>query len=248
MSNSNETSIGDYPYQNNIRRPDQIGMNDNGSIPQLGRNINGLTEYVKLLVTGKSRASATGGPLGNKYFLSTGAKCKAVDTCTKDGTGKENCQETNRYIYINNIPSGNVPLISSGMGINFSEFRGLIPGAIEDLNVLNPAAIFRAFTDETYPKCQKITMEVIDNNNNRTEQSNYVTLGDIKSMDPCWFNTSNYNKKNPVTNAQCSEAFKNHVGENAEVIMSDDPLDQLYFAGLAGIGIYIFYRIMEKSH
>jgi len=30
--------------------------------------------------------------------------------------------------------------------------------------------------------------------------------------------------------------------------MSDDPMDQLYFVGLAGIGIYIFYRIMEKSH
>jgi len=30
--------------------------------------------------------------------------------------------------------------------------------------------------------------------------------------------------------------------------MSDDPIDQLYFAGLAGVGIYIFYRIMEKAH
>jgi len=235
----------DYPYQNNIRRPDQISMNDNGTIPQLGRNVKGLIEYVKLLVTGNSRASVPGGPLGNKYFLKTGAKCQALDTCTTDATGNAVCQETDRYIYINNIPGGNIPLISSGMGINFTEFRGLIPGSMENLNVLNPLAIFRAFKDGATPPCQKITMEIVDNNNNRTQGSNYVTLGDIKSMDSCWFNTSTYNKVNPVTNVKCREAFQ---GENAEPIMSDDPIDQLYFAGLAGVGIYIFYRIMEKAH
>lgn len=248
MPDANESPMGDYPYQNNIRRPDQIGMNDNGTIPQLGRNVKGLTEYVQLLVTGRSRASATGGPLGNKYFLKTGAKCKAADTCTKDASGTSSCQDTDRYIYVNNIPTGNIPLISSGMGVNFSEFRGLIPGAIENLNVLNPAAIFRAFTDGASPQCQKITMEIVDNNNNRTQQSNYVTLGDIKSMDPCWFNTSTYNKVNPITNKACSEAFQNPVAKNAEIVMSDDPIDQLYFAGLAGVGIYIFYRIMQKAH
>ena len=45
-----ETETGDYPYQNNIRAPNEIGMNDNGTIPQLGRNVKGLIEYVKLLV------------------------------------------------------------------------------------------------------------------------------------------------------------------------------------------------------
>ena len=244
MSNANET-IGDYPYQDNIRTPKSLGMDDNGTMDQLGDNINALTDYVKLLVTGNTRASATGGPLGNKYFLKTGAKCQAVDTCTIDASGKETCQETERYVYINNIPNGNIPLISSGMGQNFTEMRGLIPGAIEDLNVLNPAAIFRAFTDGTYPKCQKITMEIVDNKNNRYEQSNYVTLGDIKSIDPCSFNTSTYNKKNPITNVQCKETFQNYV---PEVVMSEDSIDQIYFAGLACIGIYVFYRIMDKSH
>jgi hypothetical protein len=239
------SSIVDYPYQDNIRAPNQIGMNDKGTIPQLGRNVQGLTEYVKLLVTGKSRASSTGGPLGNRYFLKTGAKCKALDTCAADGTG---CKETERYIYINNIPIGNIPLISSGMGINFTEFKGLIPGSLEKLNVLNPAAIFRAFKDGSNPPCQKITMEVVDNNNNRTQESNYVTLGDIKSIDPCLFNTSTYNKVNPITNQQCRETFQNPVAKNAAPIMSDDSIDQLYFAGLACVGIYIFYRIMDKAH
>jgi hypothetical protein len=30
--------------------------------------------------------------------------------------------------------------------------------------------------------------------------------------------------------------------------MPDDPIDKLYFASLAGVGIYILYRFMEKSH
>jgi hypothetical protein len=238
------TSIQDYAYQDNIKAPNQISIRENGTIPQLGRNIRGLIEYVKLLVTGRSRASATGGPLGNKYFLKTGAQCRAMDTCTTDETGKEVCENTARYIYLNNVPGGRIPLISSGMGVNFTQFRGLIPGAMENLNVLNPRAIFRAFRDGATPPCQLITMETIDNNNNRKTDSQYVTLGDIKSMDPCWFDRKTYNRTNPVTKRKCRETFETL---NPAPVMSDDPIDQLYFAGLAGVGIYVFYRIMERS-
>ena len=216
-------------------------------MPQLGRNIQGMVEYTKLLVSGESRASVTGGPLGNKYFLKTGAQCKSVDTCRKDETGKEICEDVDRYIYINNIPAGNIPLISSGMGVNFSQFRGLIPGAMENLNVLNPMAIFRAFKDGANPPCQMLKMQTIDNNNNVSSESNYVTIADIKSMDPCWFNTTpEYGGTNPVTGQKCRSAFTT-LSDSEAVPMSSDPMDQIYFAGLACIGIYVFYRIMEKS-
>ena len=228
---------GDYPYQDNIRSPSNLRMNDTGTIQQLGRNIERIKEYVYLLTSGKSKASATGGPLGNKYFLKTGATCKAVDTCVPDESGVAKCDETDRYIYINNVPDGKI-----GMG------RGLIPGAIEKVSILNPSGIFRAFKDSSKPECQRITMQVIDNKNNSKPYSNYVTLGDIKDIDPCWFNTPEYNKTNPITKEKCKEKFQNPVGANAEVFMPDDTIDQLYFAGLAGIGIYIFYRIMEKAH
>jgi len=251
MSNESNTSSNflgeDYPYQNNIRRPDQISIRETGTIPQLGRNIKGMGEYAKLLVTGNSRASMSGGPLGNKYFLKTGAQCKAVDSCGTDENGKEVCDEVDRYIYINNIPGGNIPLISSGMGVNFSSFRGLIPGSIENLNVLNPMAIFRAFKDGSSPPCQMLKMQTVDNNNNRSSESHYVTLADIKSMDPCWFGyTPEYNNTNPVTSLKCQSAFTT-LADSEAVPMSNDPIDQVYFAGLACIGIYVFYRIMEKA-
>ena len=61
-------------------------MTDKGTLKALGKNIDGLINYVEVLVTGKSKASATGGPLGNKFFLQTGAKC--LDTETEEQVSK----------------------------------------------------------------------------------------------------------------------------------------------------------------
>ena len=68
-----------YPYSKNIRSPKSLYMGASGSLPQLGRNLDGLVDYVEVLITGKG-ASATGRPLGNKYFMKTGAKCKDEKT------------------------------------------------------------------------------------------------------------------------------------------------------------------------
>jgi hypothetical protein len=245
-----------YPYYNNIKTPAQIGMGDEGSLRQMGNDIDGLIEYVKLLVSGNSSASATGGPLGNKFFLQTGAKCLAKDSCT-DANDSSTCKQVDRYIYVNNVPQGNIPFISSGMGVNFSEFKGLIPGTMSDLSTVNPFGIMRAFLSGSTPPCQEITLETINNDNIRSSESHYVTVGDISSMDPCVFP----DKKNPITNVGCRETFQNNTYNssvdkissniNANSMSPDlpnDPIDQIYYASLACIGIYILYRIMEKSN
>lgn len=235
-----------YPYYKNIKTPTQIGMSDKGTIQQMGKDIDGLIQYVELLVQGKSKASATGGPLGNKFFLKTGAKCAAKDKC-KDKKDPSTCKQVDRYIYVNNVPQGNIPFISSGLGVNFSELKGLIPGAMGNLNVLNPFAITRAFLSGSTPPCQEITMQTINSKNNKSSETHYVTLADIYSIDPCSFPK----KKNPITKSKCQEAFLNGdeevIGKEDIPVMSDDPLAQLYLASLAGIGIYILYRFMEKS-
>jgi hypothetical protein len=92
---------------------------------------------------------------------------------------------------------GNIPFISSGVGVNFSEFRGLIPGTISNLNAFNPMALMRAFLEGSKPDCQEITMETIDIYNNKSTESHFVTTVDIKSMDPCAF----LDRKNPNTGA-----------------------------------------------
>jgi len=225
----------DYPYYKFIRTPSEIGMSNKGSLSQLGKNIDGLIGYVELLVSGGGKASATGKPLGNKFFLKTGGKC--TDTATD--------QEVDRYIYINNVPQGNIPFISSGVGVNFTEFRGLIPGTISNLNAFNPMEMFQAFLAGSKPDCQEITMETIDVYNNRSTESHFVTLVDIKNMDPCIFK----DKKNPLTGVACKETFSNL---NAEELFSsyripDDPIVKLYFASLGVLGIYIMYCLMAKN-
>lgn len=229
-----------YPYYKNIKTPSQIGMSNKGTIQQLGSNINGLIQYVEVLVTGNSKASATGGPLGNKFFLKTGAKCAAMDTCT-DPNNISTCKKVDRYIYIDNVPSGNIPFISSGLGVNFSEFKGLIPGTMGNLNVLNPFGIMRSFLSGGTPPCQQITMQTINNNNIKSSETNYVTLADITSMDPCTFS----NGKNPISGKKCVQSFQNM---DDEIMMPEDPLAQIYFASLGVLGIFILYRLMEKSN
>jgi hypothetical protein len=155
------------------------------------------------LVAGKSNASKTGGPLGNKFFLKTGGSCVATDTGDTE----------DRYIYIDNVPAGNIPFISSGMGVNFSEFRGLIPGVMSNLNAFNPYTILQSFLTGTTPDCQSLTMQVIDTENVSSTESHYVSLVDIKNMDPCSFS----NGTNPVSGYKCTETFgpiRNKIADN----------------------------------
>ena len=226
----------DYPYYKNIKTPDELGMSSKGSLKVLGKDIDGLIEYVGVLVSGKSKASATGKPLGNKFFIKTGAKCQDKDTG----------EERDRYVYINNVPMGNIPFISSGVGVNFSEFKGLIPGTISNLNAFNPAGLFQAFLEGSKPKCQPINMEIIDINNNISTETQYVTTVDVRNMDPCSFR----NKKNPVTEQKCKETFDN-INENINVdynfSLPNDPIVQVFFASFGIFGIYLLYKILTKN-
>jgi hypothetical protein len=207
-----------YPYYENIKSPSQLGMSDSGTMKQLGKNIDGLIQYVEVLVSGTSGASKTGQPLGNKFFLNTGGKCNDVATKTQQ----------DRYIYINNVPNGDIPFISSAMGQNFKDFRGLIPGIMSDLNVLNPFDITQAFMAGSNPDCKKIKLQTIDNNNQKSSESHYLTLVDIK-------------------NQKLKESFTSGIADNSEEIkLPNDPVAQLYFAGLAGLSIYVLYRLMNK--
>ena len=127
---------------------------------------------------------------------------------------------------------------------NFSEFKGLIPGAMGNLNVLNPFAIMSAFMSGATPPCQQITMQTVDVNNNKSSESHYVTLSDIANINPCSFPKG----INPITKVKCKETFQPNMDSSFDAApFPEDPLEQLYFAGLAGLGVFMLYRIMEKA-
>ena len=196
----------DYLYWKRILKPSDMGMSDDGNFGALANDIGGLINYVEVLVSGKG-GSTTGGPLGDKFFLKTGGQCTDV-TSNK---------LVDRYIYINNIPSGNIPFISSGLGgTDFTEFEGLIPGTLGDLAKLNPLGLFKSFMMGENPPCMAVKLETVtpvtDGNGNDTGQNNdgidtkFLAVADVKNMDPCTFP----DKKNPADPTQvCSETFIN---------------------------------------
>ena len=223
--------LGDpYDYAKNIKTPSQIGMSDRGTLSALGKDINGLISYTEVLVTGNSRASSTGRPLGNKFFLNTGGKCKDVNTGAKE----------DRYSYINNVPLGNIPFISSALDQNFTTFRGLIPGAMSNLNSLNPFSLFSGFKQGATPDCQSLTMETINDKNEKNSETQFVTLSDIKNMDPCAFTLNN--KVNPITKQACIEAFSNKNKSK----LPKDVIIQAFIGSLGILGILLLLKLNNR--
>ena len=130
------------------------------------------------------------------------------------------------------------------MDVNFSDFKGLIPGTMTDLNAINPFGIMQAFMSGATPPCQEITLQTIDVNNISSNETHYVSTVDLQNMDPCIFP----NGVNPITNKKCNEAFtNNNDDEDNSISLPDDPIVQIYFATLGILGIYILYRIMVKK-
>lgn len=231
-----------YEYWKQIKSPPEIGMSSNGTLDALGKDVDGLVQYVEVLVTGQG-ASKTGGPLGNKFFLQTGGKCKDINSCAGQGSDCQ-LQEVDRYIYINNVPQGNIPFISSGMGQNFSDLKGLIPGAMSNLNTLNPFAILQAFMSGATPDCTAVKLETINADNIAGTETHYVSVVDQSNMDPCSF----LDKTNPISGQKCKEIFSNMQNLEPAMYLPNNSTIQIYYAILGVLGIYILYRLMMRNN
>jgi hypothetical protein len=211
-----------YPYHSYIKPPDKLGVSSKGNFTALGNDINALTSYVGVLVSGKSKAQDVS-RLGNKYFMSTGATCTAPDGSQQP-----------RFVYVNNVPDGAIPLLSSSTGVNMNDYRGLVPGVLEDLSYINPLKLFSAFS--TNSACQEIEMKTRDIKNATSVESKYVLESDIRDYNPCWFKS----KRNPVTNVNCVEAM------TIDSPALRDPAVRIYLACAGFIGVYITLHLITK--
>jgi hypothetical protein len=111
----------------------------------------------------------------------------------------------------------------------------------EDNSILNPFEIMPSFLTETNPHRQQINMQTITDDVIQSSEKHYLTLIDTSNMDPCTFS----NGTNPVTGQKCKKASEQ---SQPEILIPNDPLAELYFAGLGVLGLFILYRLMEKSH
>ena len=81
--NEPEEVDNSYKYYKYIYAPKEMGITVGESLSNVENGVAGIFSYVKLLVEGKSNASKTGKPLGNKYFLDTEQNC--IVESTKEG-------------------------------------------------------------------------------------------------------------------------------------------------------------------
>ena len=238
-----------YNYVKNIKMPSQMGVTDDATMPQIGKDVEALIQYVALLIDGKSDASLTpgGGPMGNKFFVKTPGKCNDTKTNT----------EQERYLFINNIPTGNNPMAENGA--NFSNFRGLIPGMMSNMDVFDPQNIANALLVVGNPDCMQITMDTVDINNVAATETNYVTLADIAEIDPCLFpKDEKGNQINPQTGEKClmKEGFSSSRSANvnesytlSDLITDDiknDYIAQLFLGSFSLFAVYFFYKGFKK--
>ena len=234
-------------------------ISDKGTIETLQKDVEGLAAYAKLLIEGSSDASKSPnkGPLGNKFFVKTMGKCNDVNTI--DPTKKEK----DRYLYINNVPLGNIPMLSSETGTNYKDFRGLIPGMMMNMDVLNPANVASAFLTTGTPDCQKITMQTINSKNVISSETNYVTISDITNLDPCLFTPDKQKKRiNPVTKEQCKEEGFSTIEDSEQIFNNSDSdssitnailhdiesdyIAQTFLVSVSLFGIYLFYKTLYR--
>ena len=174
----------DYSYWKQIKTPEQMGMSGDGNLGALGSDITGLVNYIKTLVTGGG-ATTIPAPLGDRFFLKTGAKC--VDM--KSG------ENVTRSLYFDNVPNGDIPFISAGLNTNFNTFEGIIPGTMQAASNINPLSLFQSFLEGMDPSCAAVTLPVRNVNNISSMKTGFITTTDIRNINPCIFKGG----KNPVS-------------------------------------------------
>jgi len=255
-----------YDYAKYIKTPKDMGITVGDSLSNVENGVAGIFSYVKLLVEGKSNASKTGKPLGNKYFLETEQNCIVEST-------KE---EVKRSLYFDNVPSGDLGILKD-TGDSFSEFRGLVPGAIEDVMALGKIDFFAAFTELGKPKCLPVKLKTIDVNNKEGSATQYVTISDIKEINSCNFikGPNEIYPQNPVTKTKCTrqgftvseedennaELYKNYYklddddddddetdGKSMKLMMPDDVFLRVLFYSLGALSVYIALKLMANMY
>tara|TARA_B110001450_G_C17646872_1_gene491592 strand:+ start:716 stop:1471 length:756 start_codon:yes stop_codon:yes gene_type:complete len=224
-----DTLGGSYNYANKINNPSSLGMSSNGSMGTLGKNITGLIGYIQALISGRGVALKNlgdSGVLGNKYFLNTLTKCKNEETNKLE----------DRYIFINHVPDGNIPFLSSGDSVG--SMRGLLPGVLSNIAQVKPNELYDSMLEGNQPKCREIELEVIDTSGNCSKEKHFLAISEINNMPASW--------KVP----ECS-GFTNYDEKTNNVLntshYSNDIYTKLYFLSINVLFFYILIKLMYQK-
>ena len=195
-------------------------------------------------------------PLGDRYLLKTMGKCNAKST---DASGAETEELVTRYVYLNNIPDGQIPFM--GAATKGVMPKGLVPGVFKNIAGLNPIPIIKSFTESSKPDCTAISVSIVDTDNTNRIQVAHVANSEIKDIDPCVFAQNDDGKRiNPITTVTCTKSeedvqrtgFTNRYGNNLKPLeipqISDFPEDPIIKVYYISIGLLMLYILTKHIH
>lgn len=133
-----------FDYSQSIKKPEDLGVSDEGSMGQVFTNANAVKSYTQQLITGPL--------LGNTTFVETGGMCKAP-----------NGSVIPRWSFIDNRMRGADALPASmqkALGSSGDMFDGIIPGMMGDVVALNPLKPINGLMLNGVPDCRAISCPI----------------------------------------------------------------------------------------
>lgn len=133
-----------FDYTQGIKKPEDLGVSDEGSLGQIFTNANAVKTYTQQLITGPL--------LGNTTFVETGGMCEAPDGSIIP-----------RWSFIDNRMRGVDALptnMQQALGSSGDMFDGIVPGMMGDIVALNPLKPINGLVLKGVPKCQAVTCPI----------------------------------------------------------------------------------------
>ena len=159
-----------YQYSDYIKDTDEMGMSDAGTFGALTNNVAGIINYTNLLISGRGPAKRGSAPLGSRFFIKTGGKCKpAIKKRGKDGYPEYRERKKDKKLI-------DMYILIMFQKVNIlEEIICIVFGMIENVEKMNPLDIISVFTQNPVPYCKKISKPTT----NKGNQSFHVAYSDL---------------------------------------------------------------------
>jgi hypothetical protein len=276
-----------HPYSYCVKPSEEMVP---GSIQPDGNNMNntrkvltGIFSYIDYLTLNATPGTADvckdnsgNGIIGNKYFLKTNIKCRAIDEAGATISGDHYLHK-----YIDNASTIG-GLLTGGRPQN--DVNGLIPSTFASAGKIggNVMDIMTAFSGDTNPYCMKVNMKchVISSENSATNYRGfspdaYLSLDDIREIkDESLFEprkpiipdipeettTEEFTTNTP--DANINNIINNIIYQNTDKIQSvtelekainqinfqDEFLIKTYYVGFSILLIIIIFKLINKKY
>jgi hypothetical protein len=259
-------------------QPDGNNMNNTGKV------LTGIFSYIDYLTLDATPGTAdvckdvsSRGIIGNKYFLKTNIKCRAIDA-----TGATISGDHYLHKYIDNASTIG-GLLTGGRPQN--DVNGLIPSTFASAGKIggNVMDIMTAFSGDTNPYCMKVNMRchVISSENQATNYRGfspdaYLSLDDIREIKDETLFKDNIKPTIPdipeettteefttiTPDANINNIINNIIYQNTDKIQSvtelekainqinfqDEFLIKTYYVGFSILLIIIIFKLINKKY